>query len=103
MDASGAGVGGVPPAGQAWKVPPASAQPCCPVARLVPRMYTKTRSPRPELFVIRNGIEAPVTAASALGIAASTTAAPPTATIAAAADTNSRRFTASPFLDQTGP
>ncbi len=28
MDASGAGVGGLPPAGQGWKVPFASAQPC---------------------------------------------------------------------------
>ncbi|MDH6604851.1 hypothetical protein M2164_000486 [Streptomyces sp. SAI-208] len=38
MDASGAGVGGLPPAGQAWKVPFASAQPCCPVLSRVPKV-----------------------------------------------------------------
>lgn len=38
IDASGAGVGGLPPAGQAWNVPAASAQPCWPVVRLVPRL-----------------------------------------------------------------
>ncbi len=35
--ASGAGVGGLPPAGQAWKTPFASAQPCRPDDSSVPR------------------------------------------------------------------
>ncbi|CAM5734772.1 hypothetical protein SFUMM280S_09319 [Streptomyces fumanus] len=38
IEASGAGTGGTPPAGQAWKVPLASAQPCRPVDSSVPRL-----------------------------------------------------------------
>src|SRR2546423_4279372 len=89
MAASGAGVGGVPPAGQAWKVPPASAQPCRPLARLVPRMYRKTWSPRPELLVIVTGIVAPATAASAPGARATAAAPPPRVTAPATSGTSS--------------
>jgi hypothetical protein len=38
IDASGAAVGGLPPAGHGWNVPAASAQPCWPVASSVPML-----------------------------------------------------------------
>jgi hypothetical protein len=38
IDASGASVGGLPPAGQVWNVPFASAQPCWPVVSRVPML-----------------------------------------------------------------
>lgn len=38
MEASGAGVGGLPPAGQGWKAPFASAQPWRPDDSSVPRL-----------------------------------------------------------------
>src|SRR5207248_5442195 len=47
IDASGAGIGGTAPPGQGWKVPPASAQPCWPVASRGPRSEMKTGSFRP--------------------------------------------------------
>src|SRR6266536_117051 len=52
---SGAGVGGMEPAGQLWKVPPASTYPSRPVFRFTPSTYRNTVSPRPELFLTFNG------------------------------------------------
>lgn len=46
---------GLPPTGHGWNVPPASAQPCRPVASCVPKLYTYTGSVRPELFLIVSG------------------------------------------------
>src|SRR3954447_13834577 len=83
-DASGAGTGTGGPAGQAWKVPLRSAQPCWPVARLVPRTQMYTCSPRPDRLVNWSLIVAGTAAWAAGGSAA--TATPAATTPAARAD-----------------
>ncbi len=67
IDASGAGVGGLPPTGQGWNPPFASAQPCRPVVSCVPRLYTYTGSLRPELFLIVSGMVAGTASADVSG------------------------------------